>query len=111
MSFFTPIEVTPLPKRKQSRLHARISCQYQNNTSKPQVVCISNVEGRTFERTVLPFEDLLFETIPEAVLEVRSSALPTAVVLDRIPCVRLRAIASHTVWPSCLLKSEVSAKR
>ena len=70
-----------------------ISCQYQNNTDALQVVCISNIEGFFLERVVFSGQKLLFETSAEAVLEVHSGAMPTAIVVDRIPCLRLRAIA------------------
>lgn len=101
MSFRPTSEVELYSKRKRARIHATMTCQYRNDTEFPQVVCISNVEGEVFERTVLPYANLLFETVPEAVLEVRSSAQQIATVIERIPCLRLRAIAACSIWPSC----------
>lgn len=78
----------------------KITCQYQNDTSVPQVICISNIEEYSFERTVLPKQKLLFETFAEAVLEIRTGVFPTAIVGDRIPCLRLRTVTPLPIWPS-----------
>lgn len=78
----------------RSRLPAKITCHYCNDTSAVQVICISNIEGFFLERTVFPGQSLTFETFAEAVLEVRTGAFPSAVIADRISCLRLRAIAT-----------------
>ena len=74
-----------------SRQHTRISCEYTNSTDSVQVIRISNIDGWHFERTVFAGQQMAFETVPEAVLEVSTGELMTAVVCDRIPCLRLRA--------------------
>lgn len=78
-------------KRKISRLPARIVCQYTNQTSQIQIVCIDGTAGVSFERTVMPQQQITFETPSESVLEVRTGQVITAIVSDRIPCIRLRA--------------------
>lgn len=62
-----------------------------NQTDSVQVVSIPNIDGWYFERTVFPGQRLFFDAVPEAVLEVSTGDVPTAVVCDRIPCLRLRA--------------------
>lgn len=82
---------------ERSRLPAKMNCQYQNTTEASQVVRISNIEeDEVFERTVSPGQKLFFETLPEAVLEVCDGETPTALVIERIPCLRLRASAPRT---------------
>ncbi|PZO11290.1 MAG: hypothetical protein DCF25_19625 [Leptolyngbya foveolarum] len=74
-----------------SQQHTRISCEYANLTESIQVIRISNIDGWHFERTVFAGQRLFFETVPEAVLEVSTGEMITAIVCDRIPCLRLRA--------------------
>lgn len=77
----------------------KIICQYHNNTPTIQVVCISNIEGYFFERTVFPDQKLLFETFTESVLEIHTGALPTAIIADRIPCLNLQITDSYRAQP------------
>ena len=74
-----------------SRRHTQIACEYINQTDSAQVVRISNIDGWQFEKTVFPGQRVAFETVPEAVLEVCTGEMMTAVVCDRIPCLRIRA--------------------
>lgn len=74
-----------------SRRNTQIACEYKNQDDSVQVVRISNIDGWQFERTLFPGQKAFFETVPEAVLEVSSGEMATAVVRDRIPCLRLRA--------------------
>ena len=74
-----------------SRQHTQISCEYTNRTNSVQVIRISNIDGWHFERTVFAGQRMAFETVPEAVLEVSTGKMMTAMVCDRIPCLRLRA--------------------
>ena len=74
-----PLSQQPIP----------LSCQYQNYTNNIQVVCISNVQGWFFERTVFPGQMLFFEAPATAILEVHTGVSATAIVADRIPCHRL----------------------
>ncbi len=67
----------------------RILCYYENATSQVQIARIANIPNWLFERVVFPRQRLLFEALPEALLEVRSSAASLS-LLDQIPCLRLQ---------------------
>lgn len=66
----------------------RILCYYENATSQVQIARIANIPNWLFERVVFPRQRLLFEALPEALLEVRTST--SAALLDQIPCLRLQ---------------------
>lgn len=63
-----------------------ILCTYKNATSKIQVVRIVNISDWYFEKIVFPGEQLLFETLPEAELEIYSGTAWGAKLTDRIDC-------------------------
>ncbi|MBW4472269.1 MAG: DUF1830 domain-containing protein [Stenomitos rutilans HA7619-LM2] len=67
----------------------RILCYYENATNQVQIARIINIPNWLFERVVFPRQRLLFEALPDALLEVRthSSTIP---LLDHIPCLRLQ---------------------
>lgn len=67
-----------------------ILCTYVNATSQIQIARISNVPRWYFERVVFPGERLLFETVPNAQLEIHTSVMPSAILADKIPCSRLQ---------------------
>jgi hypothetical protein len=50
-----------------------ILCSYKNQTPTLQIIRIANIPNWYFERVVFPGELLLFEALPEAVLEIYSS--------------------------------------
>lgn len=64
----------------------RILCYYENATSQVQIARIANIPNWLFERVVFPQQRLLFEALPEALLEVRTNTS----LLDQIPCLRLQ---------------------
>jgi hypothetical protein len=66
----------------------RILCYYENASSQVQIARIANIPNWMFERVVFPRERLLFEALPEALLEVRTST--SALLLDQIPCLSLQ---------------------
>ncbi|MBD2180849.1 DUF1830 domain-containing protein [Planktothrix sp. FACHB-1355] len=67
-----------------------ILCCYVNATSKVQIARICNIPNWYFERVVFPGQRLVFETMPEAVLEIHSGMMASAILSDKIPCDRLR---------------------
>ncbi len=69
---------------------AQIRCSYVNATSQIQIARITNLPHWYFERTVLPGQHLLFEALLEAQLEIHTSMMITAILLDKIPCEHLR---------------------
>lgn len=75
----------PLPQNQMGR----IFCCYVNATSKVQIARISNITNWYFERVVFPGQRLVFEAVPEAVLEIHTGMMASAILSDRIPCDRL----------------------
>jgi Domain of unknown function (DUF1830) len=68
----------------------RILCCYVNATSKVQIARITNIPNWYFERVVFPGQRLMFETTPEALLEIHTGMMASAILSDKIPCDRLR---------------------
>jgi 3-hydroxymyristoyl/3-hydroxydecanoyl-(acyl carrier protein) dehydratase len=69
---------------------SQVLCCYQNSTSKIQVVRISNIQQWYFERVVFPAQILLFEAPQTAELEIYSSAMASALLVERLQCLSLR---------------------
>ncbi|HIK09484.1 MAG TPA: DUF1830 domain-containing protein [Oscillatoriaceae cyanobacterium M33_DOE_052] len=78
--------IDPVP----SYLHDRIVCCYVNATSKIQIARITNIPNWYFERVVFPGQHLIFEALPEALLEIHSGMMASAILSDTILCDRLR---------------------
>ncbi|MFB2835444.1 DUF1830 domain-containing protein [Floridanema evergladense] len=76
----------PLPSNYKNG----IVCCYVNATSKIQVVRISNLPNWHFERVVFPGQRLVFESMPQGVLEVHTGMMASAILSDKIPCITLR---------------------
>jgi uncharacterized protein len=74
----------PLPSDAQDKK----LCCYTNATSKIQIARITNIPNWYFERVVFPGQRLVFEALPEALLEIHSGMM-SAVLADTIPCDRL----------------------
>lgn len=68
----------------------QILCYYKNNTSHIQIVRSANLGKSYLERVVFPGQRLLFESIPEAHIEIHTGTMATAILSDRIPCSHLR---------------------
>jgi len=67
-----------------------VVCCYVNATSRIQIARISNISNWYFERVVFPGQRLVFEAMPEALLEIHSGAMASAILADTIPCDRLQ---------------------
>jgi hypothetical protein len=65
-------------------------CCYVNATSQIQVARITNIPNWYFERVVFPGQRLVFEAMPEAMLEIHTGMMASAILSDTIPCDRLR---------------------
>ncbi|MGA9378073.1 MAG: DUF1830 domain-containing protein [Phormidium sp.] len=76
----------PLPPDYQNG----IVCCYVNATSKIQVVRISNIPNWHFERVVFPGQRLVFESMPQGLLEVHTGMMASAILSDKIHCATLR---------------------
>jgi Domain of unknown function (DUF1830) len=68
----------------------RVLCCYVNATSKVQIARITNIPNWYFERVVFPGQRLMFETTKEALLEIHTGMMASAILSDKIPCTRLR---------------------
>lgn len=76
----------PLPSNTANR----ILCCYVNATSSIQIARISNIANWYFERVVFPGQRLVFEAVAEAMLEIHTGAMASAIISDTIPCGRLQ---------------------
>jgi hypothetical protein len=61
-------------------------CCYVNATSQIQVARITNIPNWYFERVVFPGQRLVFEALSEALLEIHSGMMASAILSDTIPC-------------------------
>jgi Domain of unknown function (DUF1830) len=68
----------------------QILCYYANTTNQIQIIRSAKIANCYFERVVFPGQRLLFETVPEAQIEIHTGTMVTAILSDRIPCSRLR---------------------
>jgi Domain of unknown function (DUF1830) len=75
----------PLPNGKKNS----ILCCYVNATSHIQIVRITNIANWYFERVVFPGQRLVFEALSEALLEIHTGMMASAILSDTIPCERL----------------------
>jgi len=76
----------PLPSRSPDDM----VCCYINATSKIQIARISNIPNWYFERVVFPGQRLVFEAVPDALLEIHTGMMASSILSDTIPCQRLR---------------------
>jgi Domain of unknown function (DUF1830) len=76
----------PLPSNSTNP----VVCCYVNATSQMQIARITNVAGWYFERVIFPGQRLVFEAVPEALLEIHSGIMASAILADTIPCDRLQ---------------------
>lgn len=65
-------------------------CSYVNVTSQIQIARITNIPNWYFERVVFPGQRLVFEALSEALLEIHTGMMASAILSDTIPCYRLR---------------------
>ncbi|MBW4421710.1 MAG: DUF1830 domain-containing protein [Myxacorys californica WJT36-NPBG1] len=70
-----------------------VLCCYVNGTSQIQIARITNVQNWYFERVVFPGQRLIFEAVPEAILEIHTGTMASAILSDTIPCTDLSLTA------------------
>ena len=75
----------PIPPNSENS----IICCYVNATNQMQIARITNISNWYFERVVFPGQRLVFETVPQALLEIHSGMMASAILSDTIPCERL----------------------
>lgn len=76
----------PLPTGSNGAL----VCCYVNATERIQIARITNISHWYFERVVFPGQRLVFEALPEALLEIHCGMMASAILADTIPCDRLQ---------------------
>jgi hypothetical protein len=98
----------PLP----SNSDGQILCCYVNATSQIQIARISNIPNWYFERVVFPGQRLMFEALPEALLEIHTGMMASSVLSDTIPCDRLQMNQGpfSTICPAQNLKRASAAR-
>lgn len=69
--------------------NSNIVCCYVNATSQIQIARVTNISEWYFERVVFPGQRLVFEAPLEAILEIHSGMMASAILSDTIPCRRL----------------------
>ena len=67
-----------------------VLCCYVNATSQIQIARITNIPNWYFERVVFPGQRLVFEANIEAILEIHTGMMASAILSDTIPCQKLR---------------------
>ncbi|BAU63557.1 hypothetical protein STA3757_09220 [Stanieria sp. NIES-3757] len=75
----------PVPNNEKDT----IMCCYVNATSQIQVARITNIPNWYFERVVFPGQRLVFEAVRDALLEIHTGMMASAILSDTIPCERL----------------------
>jgi len=65
-------------------------CCYVNATSRIQIARITNIPNWYFERVVFPGQRLVFEALEDALLEIHTGMMASAILSDTIPCDRLK---------------------
>jgi hypothetical protein len=75
----------PLPNNQNNS----VLCCYVNATNQIQVVRITNIVNWYFERVVFPGQRLVFEALLDAMLEIHTGMMASAILSETIPCDRL----------------------
>jgi Domain of unknown function (DUF1830) len=70
----------------------QILCYYANVTNQIQVIRIANILNWYFEKVLFPGQRLMFKAPPEAILEIHTGAVASAILSDKISCYVLRVI-------------------
>ena len=74
----------------------RLTCCYTNRSGQIQIIRITNIANWYFERVVFPAQRLLFEANSDAVLEIHTGMMASAILSDRLPCRELQVEDSPT---------------
>ncbi len=86
-TLLTRIEI---PNDLISPQNSKIICYYKNTTSKLQITRISNFPNWYFEQVIFPGQQILFEALPEAELEIHTATQAGTTLVDKISCSRLQ---------------------
>jgi hypothetical protein len=67
-------------------LSREILCFYANHTPNAQIVRITNIADWQFERIVFPGKSILFQALPEGLVELHTLIEIRGIRSDQIPC-------------------------
>ncbi len=95
----------PIPNNRKSS----VLCCYVNATSQIQIARITNIPNWYFERVVFPGQRLMFEALPEALLEIHTGMMASAILSDTISCRHL-CVSEGSKFPDYAAPLSVSAK-
>jgi hypothetical protein len=88
----------------------KLVCCYVNITSKIQVARITNIDNWYFEKVVFPGQQLIFETVIDAQLEIHSGMMASSILSDVIPCIQIQIQDDSQLAPSWLPKKPLNAE-
>jgi hypothetical protein len=80
----------------------KLVCCYVNATSKIQVARITNIDNWYFEKVVFPGQQLIFETVIDAQLEIHTGMMASSILSDVIPCIQIQVQDESQLPPSWL---------
>ncbi len=86
------------PNRLPDKCGLHILCSYKNKTPTVQIIRITNIPNWYFERVIFPGELLLFEALPEAVLEIYNTDEIGPILCARFLCDWLKV--KHSAYVS-----------
>ncbi|MDX2256084.1 MAG: DUF1830 domain-containing protein [Pseudanabaenaceae cyanobacterium bins.39] len=87
----------PLPADLRDKT---IVCSYVNATSKIQIARITDVPQWYFERVVFPGQNLIFEAISSAHVEIHTGMMASSILSDTIPCIQLQVEEVDSILPN-----------
>lgn len=82
--------MTQLVSSPSENCYTQLLCCYVNSTSQLQIARIANIPSWHFERVVFPGQRLFFEAPEQALLEIYTGSMASAMLSDRISCQRLQ---------------------
>ncbi len=79
-----------MPTSLKTEVNNPILCYYVNSTHQIQLARITNLPNVCFEKLVFPQQRLMFEALPEAILEIHTGLVPNTILSHKISCNHLR---------------------
>lgn len=71
-------------------IEEKILCAYQNLSNSWQIIKITDVPNYYWEKVVLPGQEIVFQGISQANLNIFSADYITSILIDTIPCHKLK---------------------
>ncbi len=93
-ALLVPTSLAPNPVCAAPELTAAgsVQCTYVNRTLSVEVVRVRVTGGHCLERTLLPGQRMMFQTLPQTMLEVCSGAHLGTLLCEQIACADLAVI-------------------